>query len=155
MNQGVLGVDIGKVIIGGDNDTSLFTANYLATPPIQGAFEALRYLTLEFSGRVYLVSKCSPRNEARTREWLRHRKVYEMTGIKESSVKFCRYREAKRDICVELGITDFIDDRLENLNCLQGHVKNRYLFGSRKIKSIDGIIYVESWEEAIKEIKKG
>src|SRR5215207_3332016 len=65
-----LGVDIGGVIIErgeGSADTSFFSRHYLSTPMVPDAFDALRVLNAErFPGRVFLVSKCGARIQART-----------------------------------------------------------------------------------------
>jgi hypothetical protein len=46
-------------------------------------------------------------------------------------VLFCRQRHEKAAICRELGLTHFIDDRLEVLSHLLGTVPHLYLFRSR------------------------
>jgi hypothetical protein len=78
-----LGVDIGRVIIHGDGpDTSFIggsEADALKAPAMSGAFEALARLTTFFDGRVWLVSKCGPRIQARTRAWLAARRFFERT----------------------------------------------------------------------------
>ena len=85
-----LGIDIGRVIIagdgipdatgtfevskpGGDHDTAFFEgdeAAMLATPEVSGAFDSIAALVPLFGGRVWLVSKCGPRVQARTLRWL-------------------------------------------------------------------------------------
>ena len=130
-SQEVLGVDIGGVIIdrvNDDSDTSFFADGYLESTAVVGAFAALARLNAErFHGEIYLVSKCGRRIEARTREWLRHHGFWEAVGLPDDQVRFCRRREEKALIAADLGITHFIDDRLEVLSYLTG-VPHRYLF---------------------------
>jgi hypothetical protein len=128
-----LGVDIGGVLIKRVDtrlDTSFFGDNYLATPAVADAFDALRSLNVQrFGDRIFLVSKCGIQVQARTKEWLEHHRFYDRTGMLRSHVHFCRKRSEKSGICQELGITHFVDDRLEVLSYLDS-VPHRYLFGA-------------------------
>src|SRR5262245_3779018 len=87
-----LGVDIGRVIIHGDGpDTSFIggsEADALKAPAISGALEALARLNTFFEGRVWLVSKCGPRVQSRTRAWLGEHRFFERTGIAPDHVHF-------------------------------------------------------------------
>jgi hypothetical protein len=126
-----LGVDIGGVIIDrvDDNaDTSFFGDNYLATPAVPGVVEALaRLVTGKFGDQVYLVSKCGQRTQDRSLAWLAHHDFYTRTGIRPGHARFCRQRPGKAAIATELGLTHFVDDRLEVLGYLDT-VPNLYLF---------------------------
>jgi len=153
-----LGVDIGGVIIDRSNDntdTSFFSDNYLSIPPVTGAFEALRRLSNErFGARIYLVSKCGPRIQAKTLAWLKHRNFYNKTGIAPENVLFCRERHEKAIICRKTHITHFIDDRLEVLGYLRT-VKNLYVFRPNPdevkhfAKFLDRVHIVNTWEEVL------
>jgi hypothetical protein len=153
-----LGVDVGGVIIDRINDntdTSFFSDNYLATTAVPGAFEALARLSAEqFDSRVFLVSKCGPRVEAKTREWLAHHDFHGRTGIAADRLHFCRQRRDKAGICETLGITHFVDDRLEVLGYLTS-VPNRYLFQpnlrelQRHKRHLSRVHRVESWQEVL------
>jgi hypothetical protein len=156
MNTAVprLGVDIGRVIIDGPHhpgggDTAFFqgdTAAMLATPAVEGAFDALTRLTVRFSGNVWLVSKCGERIERRSLAWLTHHRFPERTGIPLGHVRFCRARAQKAIHCAELGITHFVDDRAEVHAALDGVVAHRYQFGSSSAP--DGIVPVPTWADA-------
>ncbi len=126
-----LGVDIGGVIIenhDGDADTSFFSKNYLSTPVFADSFVQLKKLNEgRFRERVYLVSKCGPSVQSKTRKWLKHNHFYETTGISEENVHFCIERKQKAEICDQLGITAFVDDRLEILGYLS-HLDELFLF---------------------------
>ena len=126
-----LGIDVGGVIIdrvNDDTDTSFFGDNYLNTTDVPGAIEAIgRLVARRFGQKSYVVSKCGARIEQRTRQWMAHRGFYDLTGIAPERFHFCRRRQDKAGICRELGITHFVDDRLEGLGCLTT-VPHRYLF---------------------------
>lgn len=135
-----LGVDIGRVIfgtadIGGDADTTFLSggeAEAMATPAAPGVFDALARLTEAFEGQVWLVSKCGPRIQARSRRWLHHHRFFDRTGIKEEHLRFCRERHEKRQHAEELGLGFFVDDRTDVLRHLVGLVPRLYLFGHQK-----------------------
>ncbi len=116
-----IGIDIGRVIIAGDTDehSSFFSKNYLEAPAVAGAFESITRLAQAYGPEnLYLVSKCGERTAARTVEWLQHQRFHETTGIPPEHVFFCRKRHEKRGICLEHGITAFIDDRFSVLGHL-------------------------------------
>ena len=130
MNR-VLGVDIGGVVIDRVNDntdTSFFGNNYLRTTMVPGAFNALWKLVIPLEGNVHLVSKCGQRIQEKTEHWLKHHRFFELTGVPSSHLHFCRERHEKAGICQKLGITHFVDDRLEVLGHLIGSVPNLFLF---------------------------
>ena len=72
-----LGIDIGRVIIDSPpgEDTAFFhgdQATVLRTPGVPGAFEAITRLVELFDGQAWLVSKCGPRIQQRSLDWLHH-----------------------------------------------------------------------------------
>ncbi|MEU8393410.1 hypothetical protein [Micromonospora sp. NPDC048842] len=149
-----LGVDIGGVIIepaDGDADTSFFGAHYLRTPAVVGAFDALAALGPAFD-EVHLVSKCGEATERRTREWLAHHDFPARTGIPVERVHFCRTRPDKAPIAGRLGLTHFVDDKLEVLGYLDS-VPHRFLFRPRRAEvaahaaMLPRVRRVESWSE--------
>lgn len=132
----VLGIDIGRVIISavdpdGVHDTFLQGSDdeAMATPASDGAFDAIADLTAQFAGHVWLVSKCGPRIQARTRQWLAHHRFHERTAVPADHLRFCRKRPEKAEHCAAIGATHFIDDRLDVLQHLRGIVPNLYWFG--------------------------
>lgn len=155
-----LGVDVGRVIIDGSShpsgdDTAFFKgglANVLRTPPMARVFEVLPGLVERFEGRVWVISKCGERVQQRTLAWLAHHDFYDRTGIPPESVRFCRERREKAVHCRELGITDFIDDRLDVLEAMRGVVPRLYLFGPQTRPTPQWVIPVIDWsavDEAI------
>jgi hypothetical protein len=137
----VLGIDIGRVIIGaadssGRADTSFLSGSEeaaLSTPATAGALEAIAELTRAFEGRVWLVSKCGPRIQQQTRRWLLRHDFYARTGVRQDHVRFCLKRPEKRDHCAVIGATHFIDDRLDVLENLVGLVPHLYWFGYQRV----------------------
>lgn len=135
-----LGIDIGKVIIAGPahpggGDTAFFQgdeATMLATPEMEGSFEAIRRLFDLFEGRVWLISKCGPRVQARTERWLDGHDFYDRTLVPRDHVRFCRTRADKRIHCEELGITHFVDDHPEVHAAIRDVVEHRYYFGPQQ-----------------------
>ncbi len=131
MTYDIFGADIGGVLIdrvADGTDTSFFTGRYLETPQVAGAFDALARLHAgHFAGRVHVISKCGTRIEARSREWLAHHRFHEITGISETHLHFCRERKDKAPIAEALGLTHFVDDRLDVLGYLDA-VAHRFLF---------------------------
>ena len=146
-----LGVDIGRVIIAGDGpDTSFIGGSdeeALRAPEMPGAFEALAALHAHFGGKVWLVSKCGPRIQARTRQWFQHRRFFETTGIAPENLFFCRTRPEKAPICEKLGITAFVDDRWDILTSMVGIVPHLFLFGRSDAPGPQAQP-VSSWEQA-------
>lgn len=126
-----LGLDFGGVIVVAADataDTSFFGDRPLETPPVDGAMEAIASLAAEvFEGRVHVVSKAGPRTEGLTRAWLRHVGFHARTGLGQHQLVFVRERSEKTRVCAELGITHFVDDRLDVLEPMTT-VAHRYLF---------------------------
>ena len=153
-NEHRLGLDIGRVIITGDQpggDTSFIGGgidDVLRTPPIPGALESVGRLVALFGGRVWLVSKCGQRMEDKTRLWLAHYRFYETTGLPESHARFCRERPQKRDHAAELGLTHCVDDRPDVLEHLRGLVPHLFLFGPQRAAPPDWVTPVAGWAEA-------
>jgi hypothetical protein len=147
-----LGVDIGRVIIGGgvvpgSNDTQFFsgdTARMLATPAVPGAFDTLARLVPRFA-QVWLISKCGERIQRHTRQWLDHHHVAARTGIPRDNIRFCLRRPDKAIHCADLGITHFIDDKLDVHQALRGVVAHRYLFGPQRTPPPTWVQHTMTW----------
>jgi len=157
-SQPVLGIDIGRVIIGaadlsGRADTSFLSGSdeaALSTPASEGALDAIAALTSAFAGRVWLVSKCGPRIQQLTRRWLQRQSFYERTGVRQDRVRFCLKRPEKRDHCAAIGATHFVDDRLDVLEHLAGLVPRLYWFGHQigSPRAPEWAKPVRDWSEA-------
>lgn len=158
-----LGIDVGGVIIdrvADGTDTSFFGDRYLDTPAVADAFATIAALAKgPFAGNAWIVSKCGKNTERKTREWLAHNGFHETTGISAENVRFCRNRPDKAPICAELGITHFVDDRLEVLSYLTT-VPHRFLFRpdesevAKNAASLAGVIRVETWPDVAARIRR-
>lgn len=128
MEKQRIGIDIGKVIIGGsgEEDTSFFSEGYLLTPEIQGAFESIRLLSQTFE--VWIISKCGASVQAKTLDWLLSRDFYTQTAVDPSRVLFVRKRPQKAPLAQELGLVSFIDDREDIIASMHGKIPQPVLF---------------------------
>jgi hypothetical protein len=151
-----LGIDIGRVIIDGPShpggDTAFLNgdeATMLATPEMTGAAAAIARLTGLFEGRVWLVSKCGPRVQARTLRWLDAHDFWLRAGVPPDQVRFCRERREKRAHCEELGLTHFIDDHPEVHSAIRGAVEFQYFFGPQRTPVPLYGIHVATWADAV------
>jgi hypothetical protein len=150
-----LGVDFGRVIndalshpIG--DDTAFLGGTeeeMLETPVMRGAFDVLGRLVTTFEGRVWVISKCGPKVQDRTERWLTHHRFFELTGVAQDHIRFCRQRAEKADHCRQLGITHFVDDRYDVLTHLQGVVQHLFLFGPQETVQPPPTISTPSWED--------
>jgi hypothetical protein len=134
MNKGALGVDIGNVIIEHRHimdavDETLWHEKYSTIPAVDNMFECLKKLNDEkFHGDIFLVSKLKVEHDSRTLAWLKNNDFFKRTGIKPENLLFCRERSEKVKLCEDNNIKYFIDDRLEVLGHMIGHIPNLYLF---------------------------
>jgi hypothetical protein len=151
-----LGIDIGKVIIDGPShpgggDTAFFQgdeAAMLATPEMVGSVEVITRLVALFGARVWLVSKCGPRVQARTLRWLAGHDFYRRTGLPAANVKFCLTRPEKRIHCEDLGLTHFVDDHPEVHAAIRGVVRHQYFFGPQHDPVPGYGFHARTWSEA-------
>ena len=159
-----IGIDIGRVIIGpvigGKADTSFLGSTLekaMETPPTPDAFESIAKLVDMFEGNAWLVSKCGPNVQQKTKAWLRHWNFHTETGLPEGNVRFCLERPQKAHHCKQLKLTHFIDDRLDVLQHLEGLVPNLYLFGEQpKLDLIpDWVTHVENWADTVESVADG
>ena len=113
-------------------------------------FDRLPGIVQRFGGRVWIVSKCRKRVQERTLVWFDNHRFFERTGINPAHVRFCIERPQKAAICAELGITHFVDDRMDVLEPMRGIVTERFLFGPQRHALPDnaGVRSLANWAEA-------
>ena len=157
-----LGIDIGRVLIDGPprgangellGDTSFFDgdeAEMLATPEVPESVEVIARLVRRFDRRVWFVSKCGPRTQARTERWLAAHRIYERTGIPAGNVRYCLERADKRGHAAELGLTHFVDDHPEVHAALHGLVEHLYLFGPQWGEIPPYVEHAPTWRDVEK-----
>jgi hypothetical protein len=152
VNNEFLGVDVGGVLVdritADGSDTSFFSDRFLETPAVAGAFYTLARLGCErFGQRICIISKCGPRTEEKTRLWLAHHKLLDMLGLDFQALHFWRKRPDKAPICKRLGVTRFIDDRMDVLVHLTS-VRHRVLFGPQEPGvNAKGVVRAETWRD--------
>lgn len=161
-NKKTLGVDIGNVIINNRlNDPEVSKVDevvYAGFPPSDGVFDSLKTLNEYFNGEVYLVSKCTEWAQEQILLWLAAHNFYKKTGIKESNVYFVRQRHEKDGVCRKLGITHFIDDRLEVLSHMVESTSNLILFqpDEDEVKEFEKFLpnvkVANDWNEVVEQI---
>ncbi len=156
-----LGVDFGYVISSPRDGFIRMSEDehYLERPMIDGVMDALQRLAKGYFGRqIWIVSKCSEKAEPRIMHLLDHWNFWDYTRIKRENVRFCRERADKALICQELGITHFVDDRLEVLHHMTT-VPHKYALCPRNeeserqfITEACGVKVVSHWNEVVKDI---
>lgn len=157
-----LGIDIGRVIISnlgpdGREDTAFIGGSLqdaLRTPPMPGAFDAIARLVRAFEQRVWLISKCGPSVQGKTRRWLEHTGFYDATGVRRDRLVFCLERPQKAGHCIRLEITHFVDDRIDVLEAMRGRVPNLFLFGPqrRPVSDASWLTPVLDWPAALEAV---
>lgn len=158
----VLGVDIGNVIINNRlNDPEINKVDervYAAFPPSDGVFDSLKTLSDYFSSEVYLISKCTEWAQEQILLWLKAHDFYAKTGVKEENVYFVRQRHEKDEVCRNLSITHFIDDRLEVLGYMVESTPNLILFqpDESEVKEFEQFLskvsIANNWTEVVEKI---
>jgi hypothetical protein len=152
-----LGIDIGRVIIDGAShpdggDTAFFNgdeATMLATPEMAGSIDAIATLVSQVDGRVWLVSKASPKIQAKTLRWLDEHDFYRRTGLPRDQVRYCRAWADKRIHCVELELTHFVDDHPEVHEAIRGAVEHQYFFGPQREPVPSYGVHTPTWPVAL------
>lgn len=142
------GIDIGRVVIAACNeDFDQIDRADAPAPEVPGSVNAIAELVEHLGGRVWLISKCGERMEARTRRWLELRKFHERTRLPPNHVCFCRNRGDKAGIAASLGIDRFVDDRPDVLRPMRGIVDRLILFGASQGEK--GIVPAPGWDVAL------
>jgi hypothetical protein len=155
-----IGVDFGGVIVQKcarvvGEDTSLRAGNVSFQLPQPEAFESMRTLVDFSQGAVWIVSKAGLKMRELTVHWLKAHDFFARTGLTPDQVHFCFEREHKRDLCVDLGITHFIDDHAHVMQILRSTVKHLYLFAPAvdKRHTPKHVTHVSCWPEAVDRIR--
>lgn len=140
-----IGIDIGRTIVDTDNPDK---------PPFPEAIRVIRRL-VDFYGdkNVFIVSKVTDAQKLRALRWIRRTRFHEETDMREENVEFCLERHEKAPICQRLGVTAFIDDRVDVLSHMRGIVSHRILFRANHASPKDGqmgsggVIRASSWKQ--------
>lgn len=147
-----LGVDIGGVVVSlaheREADTSFFGSDPDRTPAVPHAMWTLWRLGRYFEGEIHFVSKAGHRIEAVTRAWVAANRLFESTGLDPTHLYFVRERSDKAVVARRIGLTHFVDDRIDVLAAMNG--LQRYLFlpgrdGSRGLTPPAWCVPVAGW----------
>ena len=131
--NGCVGVDFGGVIATScvDGPHTRTGVAHSSRPLIarDGVYEALSKVVAACAGNVWIVSKAGPGMQAKTLSWFEAEDFFSRSGMSANQVRFCPRREDKAQICRDLGITHFVDDRIHIMQILRNVVPHLYLFG--------------------------
>ncbi|MCC2631934.1 MAG: hypothetical protein K0S20_633 [Patescibacteria group bacterium] len=160
-----IGIDCGGVLLANyDRQTGRnipFNESFFEYPEIDGAVESVKRLVDIFGQEnVFLVSMVSEERRPGLLEWLKGIGLIGEDSFTESNLYFCRRNADKAGICSKLGITHFVDNRLEVLRHLS-HVPHLYLLQPSQHEmdtftaSVPQIEFVaETWSELLENIAK-
>ncbi len=163
--QEALGIDFGGVILDrseGAKDPDE-TGEYLQTPEVADAIDSIRVLmTQRFAGNAFIISKAKLQNRDKWMNWLNQQRFWERSTMPPENVRFCLKRDEKDAICQELGITHFVDDRLEVLSYMET-VPYRYLLrpNPKEIAQFAGrpdlsnVVFCQDWKAVVESILAG
>jgi len=102
-----------------DSPNLFFTQNYLSSEEAVNSFNWIKeFIKREGKENIFLVSKCGASVQRKTLHWLDVKDFYNKTGYNPANIRFCLQRHEKMDICKELKIEVFIDDRYSVLSNL-------------------------------------
>lgn len=107
-----IGVDIGGVIMGTNNEGLFFTDNFLMVEQKPYAFFSVLLMRLA-EHELFFISKAAPTNVERTRLWLDAHDFFDRTGTDSDNLVFCRQRGQKAQIASLLELDVMIDDRID------------------------------------------
>lgn len=115
-----------------------------AAPPVEGALEFLPRLRAD----IFIVSARRPETISFAQEWLRKHGVYDL--VPADRVFFCGSGADKRGYCERLGLSVFLDDRLNFLEMLPPQTR-KVLFDqdgvAARIRPSDGIGVAGDWPQ--------
>lgn len=157
MAHEALGIDLWGVVI--NTQRNSFELNWYTygerIPLVEGAVDSIREIvSRRFGDEAYVISKCKEPTEEKLIQVLDNHDFFNRTGIESSNVYFCRGTKDKAPRCETLGITHFIDDRLEVLGYLSEiGVPNLFLLNplEREVQEhkqyLKEVQEVENWYE--------
>lgn len=136
--KAILGVDCGHVIF-----------HPLSGKEVEGALASLKRISESNRfDKIYIVSRAGIINRLWFPFRLSNLNFWTYTGIPERNLYFCWRNKDKAAICSRLGITHFVDDRLDVLNHLRNVVPNLYaLNAAAQPMGSQEITTVQNWGE--------
>lgn len=100
----ILGIDLGNTIHHKDENGERV--------PMPDSFQIIKELVGKVK-KVYIVSRVDEEQKRRAKIWFEKHNFFQETGLTPEQVFFCEERPEKGPICKTLGVTHFIDDRVE------------------------------------------
>jgi len=142
-----IGIDIGGVIIadGAADDEMFFSPDYLATPDVPGALEAIADLATWAT--CFIVSKVGTAKQQRCRRWLFAHQFPERCGIPPERWHFSTSRADKGLLAQQLHLDGFVDDHCDVLAAMPPTVRCRVLFGAHPA-TIEHAVHAPDWPTA-------
>ena len=142
MSEKVLGVDIGGVIKSGS----------FPGGEVPRSFESIKELKENgFFTKIFVVSRCFYSLRTDLLHWLEEHCFWERSGLTPDDIHFCCLTYQKKEISQKLGLTHFLDDRLNVLGSLKGVVRERFFFHQIYMLNLpDGIRQVFSWADFLR-----
>lgn len=158
----IVGTDLGGSIIdkAGENSRETFLGpQYLMTSEVPAVFVTLRAMVEKTRGKdgkcnVYVISACETSLRKKAEWWLEHRQFSQQTGIPPENILFCDSRRAKAAMAAKLGITHFVDDRIEVLSQMPADME-KFLFRPDPTETgafptlIPKVRLAESWQDIL------
>jgi len=123
--------DLGGVIFQANNDTNIFSANYLETPIQPEMFHILEELSKNKYNKLIIISKAYPTNAQKSKEIL---KIYRLDEY-FNSIIFCEKNEDKAPIAEAMRVDIMIDDKEEVLGEFPDSIKT-ILFKEEDVGSL-------------------
>tara|TARA_B100001093_G_scaffold509630_1_gene574026 strand:- start:1145 stop:1543 length:399 start_codon:yes stop_codon:yes gene_type:complete len=108
----VIAFDLGGVLFEANNDTNIFSENYIQTPIDAYILSVIRHLSQDKYNKLIIISKAFPNNARKSKELLK------IHGIDDyfNSIIFCERREDKAKIAEAMRVNIMIDDTEEVLS---------------------------------------
>jgi hypothetical protein len=113
--KAIPGVDLGGVVIQDrprPRSSSWNRSQDLTLPEIDHAFDAIEYF-VRLGRMPYVVSSGGEDVIAVRRQWLGKHRFFERTGMSLGRLKWCGSRDDKQHFLAHLGITHYVDNRVE------------------------------------------
>jgi hypothetical protein len=158
MQKSVLGLDIGGVI--------RCRLNLDQPEPkvlVEGVTQAVGELMPLFDGQVVIVSRRDRASRMSTLAWLLEQSFFQLTGVSPAAVTFVDERWQKANVCRELGVTHFVDNRLEVFEHMQKieAVRHRYCLrlednpeDLHPVRKVGSVHLVYSWSRIVELISR-
>ena len=99
--------DLGGVVFLTNNDTNIFSENYLETPLNPDILHLIDELSKDKNNKLIIISKAFPNNARKSKEILRMYRIDDYFN----SIIFCERKEDKAKIAEAMRVDVMIDDR--------------------------------------------